>query len=106
MAVTYSTAVWKAKPGEEEEFVAAWTEFARGVSEMDGAGTVHLTRDLGEEGRYVSFADWGSADAMRTWKESPEFNQYMGPVQNHVAEFSPAELELVASLEKGAAASA
>jgi heme-degrading monooxygenase HmoA len=106
MAVTYSTGTWKPKPGEEQEFVAAWTEFGRWVSEMEGAGTVRLTRDLGEEGRYVSFADWESADAMRAWKESLEFGKYMGPVQKHVAEFSPTELELVAALKQGAAAPA
>lgn len=98
MSEVFSSGVWKPKVGEEEEFVRAWTEFARWVSDQPGAGPVRLTRDLEESERYVSFAPWESLEAMQDWKDSPEFRQHMEPVQEHVAEFSPTELELVARL--------
>ena len=40
-------------------------------------------------------------EAVRGWKDSPDFKPHMSRVQEHVAEFSPAELELVATVENG-----
>jgi heme-degrading monooxygenase HmoA len=104
MTEVFSSGEWKAKDGEEQEFESAWTEFARWASEMPGSGPLRLTRDLDEEGRYLSFAPWESLEAMRNWKSSPDFKQRMGRVREHTAEFSPAEYELVAKIEKGAPA--
>jgi len=66
-----------AKQDEAEEFVEAWTEFARWVSTMPGAGTARLTRDLSEPRRYLSFAPWESAEAMNAWKSVPELGERM-----------------------------
>jgi heme-degrading monooxygenase HmoA len=98
MSETYSSGAWMAKEGEEEAFVEAWTEFARWLSTMPGAGTARLTRDLSEARRYLSFAPWDSAEAMHAWKSHPEFRQRMAAVQVHVAEFTPSEFELVAEV--------
>jgi|SRR5512132_1207876 heme-degrading monooxygenase HmoA len=96
MPEVYSSGSWKAKEGEEKEFVQAWTEFARWLSTMPGAGTARLTRDMSEPGRYLSFAPWESAEQMHAWKNDPAFPEHMGAVQAHVAEFTPSEWELVA----------
>ena len=98
MSEVYSSGAWTAKDGEGESFVEAWTEFARWLSTMPGAGTAHLTRDLSEPRRYLSFAPWESAEAMQAWKSDPEFRQRMAAVQQHVTEFTPSELELVAEV--------
>jgi heme-degrading monooxygenase HmoA len=98
MTEAYSSGTWIAKEGEGEAFVAAWTEFARWLGTMPGAGTARLTRDLSEPRRYLSFAPWESAEAMHEWKSNPEFRQRMGAVQEHVAEFAPSEFELVAEV--------
>src|SRR5919198_4363357 len=98
MSETYSSGAWTAKEGEEEAFVEAWTEFASWLRTMPGAGTARLTRDLSEPRRYLSFAPWESAEAMRAWKSAPEFRERMAAVQEHVAEFTPSEFELVAEV--------
>ena len=95
MSEAYSSGTWVAKDGEDEAFVAAWTEFAGWLSTMPGAGTARLTRDTTEPHRYMSFAPWESADAMRAWKSNPEFPQRMAAVREHVADFKPSEFELV-----------
>jgi len=46
--------------------------------------------------------DWESIEAVRGWKDSPEFKERMGRVQKHVDKFAPTELELVASCGSGA----
>jgi heme-degrading monooxygenase HmoA len=98
MSETYSSGVWTAKEGEEEAFVAAWTEFARWLTPMQGAGTARLIRDLSDPRRYLSFAPWESAEAMHAWRNAPEFPERLAAVRKHVAEFTPSDYELVAEV--------
>jgi heme-degrading monooxygenase HmoA len=98
MSEIYSSGAWIAKEGEEEEFVEAWTEFARWLTTMPGAGTARLTRDLREPRRYLSFAPWESAEAMDAWRNAPEFAERLAAVREHVAEFTPSDYELVAEV--------
>jgi heme-degrading monooxygenase HmoA len=96
MAEIYTTGTWKPKAGEEEDFIAAWSEFAQWASELPGAGVLRLARGLGNPERYISFGRWNSAEEAHAWKSSPDFGERMGRVQAHVAEFTPDELEIVA----------
>ena len=68
-----------AKQDEAEEFVEAWTEFARWVSTMPGAGTARLTRDLSESRRYLSFAPWGERRGDERVEERPRVRGANGP---------------------------
>jgi len=97
METVYTSGTWKPSPGREEAFVEAWKQFAAWASGRPGAGRLYLTRDLHDEGRYVSFGDWSSEDAVRSWKGLPEFKERMAHVLQHVADFKPAELGLVAT---------
>jgi len=36
-------------------------------------------------------------DAAHAWKSSPEFRERMGRLQQHVSQFVPAELEIIAA---------
>jgi heme-degrading monooxygenase HmoA len=95
MTETYSSGAWTAKEGEDEAFVEAWTEFARWLTTMPGAGTARLTRHVGQPHRYLSFAPWESADALEAWRSNPEFSQRIAAVREHVSDFTPSEYELV-----------
>ena len=97
MPDVFTTGWWKPFPGQEAEFVEAWVEFATWASELPGAGTARLTRDLRDPEDFVSFMEWESIEAVRAWKGSSEFKERMGRVQKYVDKFSPTELVLVAS---------
>lgn len=101
MGGVYMSGVWEPNPGEEEQFIEAWKEFARWSSTLQGAGRFRLMRDQRQEGRFVSIVPWESMEALNAWKASPDFKPHMGPVQRHLAEFSPTELEVVATAEDG-----
>jgi heme-degrading monooxygenase HmoA len=103
MAHPYSSGHWRPKPGEEDAFVEAWTEFARWIVSMDGAGAPHLLRDKADAGRYMSFARWRDAESMDAWRNHAEFPERLGRVREHVDEFAPSDFELVAEVEAGAA---
>ena len=99
MPETYTNGVWVAKEGEEEEFVAAWTEFVRWAGEHPGSGTFRLVRDVDDPSRFMSFAPWESFDAQRDWKQNAEWRERMGRVQQHVAGFTPSVWELVTHVD-------
>jgi heme-degrading monooxygenase HmoA len=99
MSTIYTSGTWKPNPGNEDAFVAAWQQFAAWASSMPGAGHLQLVRDLREPERFVSFGAWESIEQVRGWKSSPEFRERMAQVLQHVDEFQPAELALVASAE-------
>jgi heme-degrading monooxygenase HmoA len=104
VATVYTTGTWKPNPGRDVAFVEAWEHFAAWASQMPGAGRLQLTRDLHQEGRYVSFGEWSSDDAVRGWKGSPEFKERMAQVLQHVGEFQSTELGLMATADDGAVA--
>jgi heme-degrading monooxygenase HmoA len=101
MSRIYTSGTWTPNPGSEEAFVDAWTQFASWASSMPGAGRLQLVRDITEPERFVSFGEWESLDEVRAWKSSPEFRERMARVLQHVDDFRPAELALVATAEAG-----
>lgn len=95
MSEAYTTAVWVPKAGQEQAFVDAWRGFADWAQSRPGAGTLRLARDVTDATRYVSFGRWSSLEAAHVWKADAEFPARMAKVQEHVAQFMPAELEVV-----------
>jgi heme-degrading monooxygenase HmoA len=98
MAETYTSGMWLVKPGEEDAFVQAWTEFVEWGSGFPGSGMFRLVRDLEVPGRYMSFCPWESFEAQQAWKEDPEFRERIGRVRAHCEEFEPSTLELSAEV--------
>jgi heme-degrading monooxygenase HmoA len=95
MAETYTSGLWKVKSGEEEAFVAAWSDFVTWASGFPGPGTFRLVRDVDQPDRYQSFAPWESFEAQQAWKQAPEFPERIGRVRSHCEDFEPLVLELV-----------
>jgi heme-degrading monooxygenase HmoA len=99
MPETYTSGVWLVREGEEDDFVAAWREFAAWAREAPGSGTLRLIRDVEQRSRFLSFAPWESFEAQQAWKDSGEFRERMMRVQRHVAEFTPSVYELVEQVD-------
>jgi heme-degrading monooxygenase HmoA len=97
MAELITTGIWTLDPAKETAFVEAWASFAEWASSMPGAGTLRLGRDVGDSSRFVSYAAWSDDEAVRAWKSVPEFRDRLAQVLQHVEEFHPAELAVVAS---------
>ena len=104
MSSAFTSGTWTVSPDRADAFVEAWKQFGAWASQMPGAGRLVLTRDLNEAGRFVSFGAWASEDAVRDWKHSPDFMDQIGQVLQHVDNFQPGELGLVATAEDGVTA--
>jgi heme-degrading monooxygenase HmoA len=105
MQEIYTTGKWRPNAGKEDAFVEAWATFAMWASGMPGAGELRLTRDGREREQFVSFGAWESIDAVRAWKIAPDFRERIAHVLQHVDEFEPSELTVVASAHAGSASS-
>jgi heme-degrading monooxygenase HmoA len=101
MAELVTTGTWLVGPDQESAFVAAWADFAAWASSMPGAPTLRLGRDVDHPTRFVSFAAWGSRDAVRTWKGQPDFRARMAQVLQHVEDFHALELDVLATAHEG-----
>jgi heme-degrading monooxygenase HmoA len=97
MAALVTTGTWTVDPIKEVAFIDAWTAFAAWASSMPGAGTLRLGRDVSDAARFVSYAGWEDADAVRAWKSVPEFRERLAQVLQHVEDFHAAELDVVAT---------
>ena len=97
MSDTYTSGTWVPYPGKEQTFVEAWAQFAQWASGQPGAGALTLAQDVYNPERYLSFGDWETGEAARDWKASPEFQERIAHVLEHVAEFNSSELTLVAT---------
>jgi heme-degrading monooxygenase HmoA len=104
MGAIYTAGRWRADPGKQEAFVEAWAAFAAWASSVPGAGTLTLTRDVRSPELFLSFGDWEDLEAVRAWKGGAEFKERLAQVLQHVDEFEPTELEVVATARTGAAA--
>ena len=103
MAETYTMGFWTAKPGEEDTFAAAWTEFAEWIKKQPGVNTLRLVRDVKDPSKFISFANWNSIELVHVWKATPEFKERIGRVKKHTDEFTAAEAEVVVHVEAFAA---
>ena len=99
LAEIFTTGTWKPNAGREDAFVEAWSAFAAWASDMPGAGVLRLTRDIRNPDVFLSFGAWESVDAVRAWKSAPEFHDRLARVLQHVDEFEPTELAVIATAE-------
>ena len=104
MSEIYTTGRWTPAEGKVDAFVDAWAEFARWASGMPGAGTLRMTRDVRNPSMFLSLGAWESVDAVRAWKQSAEFKERLARVLQHVDEFEPSELAVIATATAGGAA--
>jgi heme-degrading monooxygenase HmoA len=104
MTELVTTGTWIVAPTRQVAFVQAWASFAEWASSMPGAGKLRLGVDAADPTRYVSFGEWQDAASARAWKSAPQFRERIARVLQHVDEFRPAELEIVATATLGSSA--
>jgi heme-degrading monooxygenase HmoA len=102
MTDAYTMGFWKAKAGEEDALIAAWTEFAEWIKTQPGVRTLRLVRDLTDPAKFISFADWDGIDSIRAWKASDDFKQRIANVKQHTDEFTATEAELAVAVGEAA----
>ena len=79
MSQLYTSGRWTVVPGQEEEFVTAWSEMAGWTSaEILGSSWATLLQHRETPNVFLSFGPWESAEAMAAWRESLGFKERVG----------------------------
>ena len=97
MGQLYTHGIWLAKPGREEEFMAAWAEFAEWTErEVSPTAAGKLLRDTGTPNRFVSFGPWDSLAQIEDWRARDGWKERVARLRELLDGFEPSTLELVA----------
>jgi heme-degrading monooxygenase HmoA len=88
------------KHGREDEFVAAWREFAEWTNrEVPGSAWAKLLRDDDTPQRYISVGPWRDLDAIETWRSLPGWQERVRRLRPLPDRFEPSTLEPVIEIE-------
>jgi heme-degrading monooxygenase HmoA len=97
MSQLYTHAIWTARPGREEEFVAAWSEFADWTErEVSADATGKLLRDTSTPNRFISFGPWESLEQIEDWRARDGWKERVARLRELLDGFEPSTLEQVA----------
>ena len=99
---TYTSATWKVKPGNEQEFIDTWKAFAKWtVDNVKGAEYARLLQDNLDATRFVSFAPWNNEETIANWREMDEFKTWISKLGALLSEpTKPGTYHLAASTEE------
>jgi quinol monooxygenase YgiN len=97
MAELYTLGEWTARPGREDDLVAAWQDLAEWTADhVGGSGWAKLLRDHDQPRRFISFGPWQDADAVAAWRADPGFRRRVDALQELVEGFSPHTMDVAA----------
>jgi len=93
----YTHAVWRVKPGMEDEFVARWESIAAwAVENAPGCLWGVLLRDTADPHVFVGTGAWERRQDAAAFLETIERLAWMQSIRELVDEFQPRQMELVA----------
>jgi quinol monooxygenase YgiN len=93
----YTAGLWRAKPGHEEDFVAAWQAMAaRTAAEFPGAHA-ELLRDRTDPALFLSVGPWADQDEVDRWRSSETFRRGIAAIRPHLDSFEPHTMDVAAS---------
>jgi heme-degrading monooxygenase HmoA len=95
VAEPYTSTTWIVKPGQEDEFVRRWTEFAEWSAGQGLAAPAMLLRDVDEPTRFVSFGPWENLQMIWRWRGLTGFQERVASLNEVLVSFEPRTLELV-----------
>jgi heme-degrading monooxygenase HmoA len=94
----YQSGRWLVNPGSEDEFIERWTTFTQwSLDNAAGTESFVLLRDSVEPRRFLSIGTFESHEAVRQWRERPEFSELRNACIELCEEFEPHEYTVAAS---------
>lgn len=94
---TFTAGEWRVKPGNEEAFIEAWGSFAAWCQENGwGPEPPYLLQSSAEPTRFLSFGAWENEEQVDTWRQLPEFQEFLGKARELCEEVVPGNYRLAA----------
>lgn len=97
----FSAGIWLVKPGKENDFIAAWGEFAKWTFNHNlGSPEVYLLQDLQQPRRFISCGPWESIQKIEAWRQLPEFKEFFAKAKEMCDEITPITLKPIIHLQE------
>jgi heme-degrading monooxygenase HmoA len=98
-ATFYTHAMWKVKPGREEEFIAAWKAMGDAFLSLPGM-TTHgtLIQSTTDPTLFYSFGPWDSLEQIQQMRSDPAAQEAMSRVRELCIEATPGTYRLAARI--------
>jgi hypothetical protein len=93
----FTLGAWKAKPGQEQAFVAAWKglgDFFYSLPNPPGPGT--LVQSLEDPTQFYSFGPWRSLEGIQAMRSDPRTPERIGKLAALCEEAKPGTFRVVA----------
>lgn len=97
--MVWTSGVWMVRPGHDEEFVAAWREFATWSQRTFPGGRAWLLRDRDRPGVFVSVGPWPDDATIATWRASAGFGEHVGRIRPLLESFEPRTLDEIVTID-------
>lgn len=95
----YASGRWKVRAGEEQEFIERWQEFLAWSRDANQALTfASLIRSDTDRSRFVSYAEWETAEDRAAWQNSEGFMNRFSACRELCDDFEGGDFTLVASV--------
>ena len=96
--MVWTSGIWTVKPGREDEFTAAWAEFAAwSLGEFPGS-RAWLLRRRDEPRVFMSIGPWPSDEVVDTWRGSAGFQERIGRIREMLDGFEPRTFDQVVEI--------
>ena len=95
MDTHYTHTTWRVKAGQEDEFVARWTEWVEWSHLQGLREQALLLRDVDDPQLFVSFGPWESVEVARDWRVLPGYQERVARLSEVVDSFEPRTLAVV-----------
>ncbi len=92
----YTLAMWRVRPGREEEFIRAWQEdLAEYFLSLPGVMGGTLLRSVEDPSLFYSFGPWRSLEDIRAMRADPRTVGVMGKLRELCEEATPGVYQCV-----------
>ena len=94
----YTSGNWVTEAGKEAEFIERWTAFTQwSLENAPGAQEFVLIQDSNDPRHFMSFGAWSDGDAVKTWRQAPEFGDRLGECRALCEHFEAHDFTVAAS---------
>ncbi len=96
MGTPFTHTTWHVKPGQEDEFVLRWRDWAEWSMAHGLRAHGRLLRNVEDPSTFVSIGPWETLGAVRAWRAEAGYHERVARLQELVERFEPETLEEVA----------
>jgi heme-degrading monooxygenase HmoA len=96
--MVWTSGIWTVKPGREDEFAAAWAEFAEWSLREFPGGRAWLLRQRDQPRVFMSIGPWPSDEIVGEWRGSVGFQERIGRIREMLDGFEPRTFDEVAAI--------